>query len=48
MIVGNDIFLQLAGESRRMLHPSKIVEIVDKAITVELEQNVFSFDVESD
>ena len=48
LTIGNDVFLQLADESRRMLHPSKVVEVTEYAFTVELEENISCFDVEGD
>jgi hypothetical protein len=46
--LGTDVFLQLAGKSRRMLYPSKVVEVTENTFTVELEENIFSFDAEGE
>ncbi len=48
LTIGQDVFLQLGDESRQMLHPSKVVEVTENALTVEIEKNTFSFDVEDD
>jgi hypothetical protein len=43
-----DVFLQLGSESRRLLHPTKVIQANDNAITVMLEGNRLSLDVDGD
>ena len=46
--IGQNVFLQLDGKSRRTLHPSQVVEVTPNALTIEMDESIFSFDVEGD
>ena len=40
-----DVFLQLTSESRRLLHPSKVVSVNSHAFNVMLEENLTSLEI---